>query len=61
MQGRLCAKLAVAANIDPFFRFREHDLSYLDVQDFLDEPLAEALLAHDFLKDEIIRKETLMK
>ena len=57
----MCAKLAVAADIDPFFRFREHDLPDLDVQDLLDEPLAEALLAHDFLKDEIIRKETLMK
>ena len=46
---------AVAADVDAFFRFRKHDFSDFDVQDLLDEALAETLLAHDFLKDEVIR------
>ncbi len=47
--------------MDVLFRFREHDLPDLDAQNLLDEPLAETLLSHDFLKDEVIRKETLIK
>ena len=40
---------------------RPHDLPDLDAQNLLNEPLAETLPAHDFLKDEVIRKETLIK
>ena len=47
--------------MDVLFRFREHDLPDLDAQNLLNEPLAETRPAHDFLKDEVIRKETLIK
>ena len=41
--------------MDVFFRFREHNLPNLDVQDLLNEVLAEPLLAHDLLKDKVVR------
>ena len=47
--------LAVAAHVDILLCLREGDLADLDVQDILDQPLAEPLLAHDLLEDEIVR------
>ena len=47
--------LAVAAHVDIFLRLRERDLADLDVQDILNQSLAEPLLAHDLLEDEIVR------
>ena len=40
--------------MDVLFRFREHDLPDLDAQNLLNEPLAETLLSHDLLKDEVV-------
>ena len=47
--------LAVAAHVDILLRLRKRDLADLDVQDILNQSLAEPLLAHDLLEDEIVR------